>query len=54
MCQTCGEPGTAYECDDCWIARTGLESLKATADMALTVAVIAAILLVAVVIGALL
>lgn len=53
-CQTCGEPGTAIECDDCWIARTEIEALKATADTALTVAVIAAIVLLAIVIGVLL
>jgi len=53
-CQTCGEPGTAYECDDCWLARTGLESLKSTADTALTVAVIAAVFLIAILIGVML
>ncbi len=53
-CQTCGEPGTAYECDDCWLRRTGLESLKSSAETFTVVAVIVAIVLLAILIGVML
>ena len=39
-CQTCGDESATYECDDCFVHRTELDALKATATTAMVVGLV--------------
>jgi len=39
-CQTCGDESATYECDTCYVHRTELDTLKATATTAMVVGLV--------------